>query len=84
MIDRLGNEVNAGDFIAIANSTGTSNAELVIARATLVTGSRVYYEVITGRLHGSYITSSSKFIVLFGVVYADPINKLIMSKQNIH
>lgn len=84
MTDRLGNEVNAGDFIAIANSTGTSNAELVIARATIVTGSRVYYEVITGRLHGSYITSSYKFIVLFGVVYADPINKLIISKQNVH
>lgn len=83
MTDRLGNEVNTGDFIAIASSTSTSNAELVIARVTLVTGSRVYYEVISGRLYGSYLTSSSKFIVLFGGVYADPINKLI-SKQNVH
>ena len=84
MTDRLENEVNTGDFIAIASSTGTSNAELVIARVTTVTGSRVYYEVISGRLYGSYITSSSKFIVLFGGVYADPINKLIISKQNVH
>ena len=84
MTDRLGNEVNVGDFIAIANSTGTSNAEIAIAQVTNVTGSRVYYEVISGRLYGSYITSSYKFIVLFGGVYADPINKLIMSKHNVH
>lgn len=77
MIDKLGNNVNANDFIAIANSTSTRNAEIAIARVTSVTDSRVYYEAISGRLYGSYLTSPSRFIVLNGPSYLIPITKLM-------